>query len=173
MTYRKVKSSDLNQIAVLHAKSWQVAYKGILSDAFLEKEVISDRLNVWMERFEKREKNRLIYVAVEKEVVKGFICVYGNDDVKWGALIDNLHVLPALKGQGIGKRLLQDTVKWVSEKYSNPNFYLWVYEDNHAARGFYERMGGENVETQLYENPDGGASNVLRYAWRGSNVFLN
>ena len=75
MTYRKVKSSDLNQIAVLHAQSWQVAYKGILSDVFLEKEVIFDRLNVWMERFEKREKNRLIYVAVEKEVVKGFICV--------------------------------------------------------------------------------------------------
>jgi ribosomal protein S18 acetylase RimI-like enzyme len=173
MTYRKVKNYELNQIAVLHAKSWQVAYKGILSDAFLEKEVLFDRLNVWMERFEKREKNRLIYVAVEKEVVKGFVCVYGNDDAEWGALIDNLHVLPELKGQGIGKRLLQEATKWVSEKYSNPNLYLWVYEDNHAARGFYEKMGGENVEMQLHENPDGGSSNILRYAWRGLNVFLS
>jgi ribosomal protein S18 acetylase RimI-like enzyme len=133
--------------------------------------VLFDRLNVWTERFGKREINRLIYVAVEKETVKGFVCVYGNDDPKWGALIDNLHVLPELKGQGIGKRLMQEAAKWVSEKYSNPNFYLWVYEDNTAAKRFYEKMGGENVETQLYENPDGGSSNILRYVWRDSNVF--
>jgi ribosomal protein S18 acetylase RimI-like enzyme len=166
MTYRKVKNYELKQIAVLHAKSWQVAYKGILSDAFLENDVLPNRLHVWTERFAKRERNRVIYVAVDKQIVKGFVCVYGNDDAKWGALIDNLHVLPELKGQGIGQRLMKKAAKWVSEKYPNPNFYLWVYEDNHAARRFYEKMGGEHVETQMHDNPDNSSSNVLRYTWR-------
>jgi ribosomal protein S18 acetylase RimI-like enzyme len=165
MTYRKVKNNEVKQIAELHAKSWQVAYKGILSDDYLDNQVLSNRLQVWTERFAKRQNNRFIYVAVDNQIVKGFVCVYGNDDPKWGALIDNLHVLPELKGQGIGKRLMDEAAKWVSEKYPNPNFYLWVYEDNHASRGFYEKMGGKNVELAVYENADGSSSNVLRYVW--------
>jgi ribosomal protein S18 acetylase RimI-like enzyme len=166
MTYRKAKRDEAQAIAILHAQSWQVAYKGILSDAYLEHEVLPNRLQVWAERFSRREKNRWICVVVEKGELKGFVCVYGNEDPKWGSLIDNLHVLPALKGQGIGKRLMEEAEKWITEKYPNPNFYLWVYEENHPSRGFYEKMGGENVETQLYDNVDGGSSNVLRYAWR-------
>lgn len=165
MTYRKAKKDESQAIAILHAESWQIAYKNILSDAFLEKEVLPNRLHLWSERFDKREKNRWIYVAVDKQVLKGFVCVYGNDDPKWGALIDNLHILPELKGQGIGKRLMQEAAKWVADNYPNPHFYLWVYEDNHEARRFYEKMGGENVETELYDNADGSSSNVLRYAW--------
>ena len=165
MTYRKAKKDEAQAIAILHAQSWQIAYKNILSDAFLEKEVLPNRLHLWSERFAKREKNRWIYVAVDKQVLKGFVCVYGNDDPKWGALIDNLHVLPELKGQGIGKRLMQEAAKWVTDNYPNPRFYLWVYENNHEARRFYEKMGGENVEMELYENADGSSSNVLRYAW--------
>jgi ribosomal protein S18 acetylase RimI-like enzyme len=165
MTYRKVKNNEAKQIAELHAKSWQVAYKGILSDDYLDNQVLPNRLQVWTERFAKRQNNRFIYVAVEKDIIKGFVCVYGNDDPKWGALIDNLHVLPELKGQGIGKLLMEAAAKWIAEKYPNPNFYLWVYEANHASRGFYKKIGGENVELAVYENADGGSSNVLRYVW--------
>ena len=166
MRFRKAKPHEAEAIAHLHAESWQTAYKGILTDAFLDNDVFNNRLKVWTERFQKREKNRFICVVVEKKVLKGFVCVYGNDDAKWGALIDNLHVLPHFKGQGIGKRLMQEAAKWVFEKYKKNDFHLWVYEENHASRGFYERMGGENVETELHENPDGTFSNALRYAWQ-------
>ena len=166
MKYRKAKLNEAETIAHLHAKSWQTAYRGILTDAFLDNDVFNNRLKVWTERLGKREKNRFICVAVEKDTLKGFVCVYGNDDAQWGALIDNLHVLPDLKGQGIGKRLMQEAAKWVFEKYKKPDFYLWVYKENHASRGFYERMGGENVEEAIHENPDGTFSKVLRYAWR-------
>lgn len=137
MIYRKAKTHEVESIATLHAKSWQVAYKDILSDDFLENEVVDNRLKIWTERFAYPAENEFICVAVEEEMLKGFVCVYGNDDAEWGALIDN--------------------------------FYLWVYEDNYEARRFYEKMGGKNVESATYENPGGGISNTLRYAWMGFN----
>jgi GNAT superfamily N-acetyltransferase len=171
MTYRKAKSNEAEAIATLHAQSWQVAYKGILSDAFLKDEVLDNRLKLWQNRFDNPPDNMFICVAVEEKALNGFVCVYGNDDEQWGTLIDNLHVLPNLKGKGIGKKLMQKAAEWASKNHPNLGLYLWVYEENHAARQFYERMGGENVETQLYENADGSASNVIRYAWRNLNNF--
>ena len=168
MIYRQAKSNEAEAIAALHAKSWQVAYKDILSDAFLNNEVEENRLKIWTDRFANPAENEFICVAVEDEVLKGFVCVYGNDDAEWGALIDNLHVLPESKGQGIGKQLMHEAAKWIADNYPTPHFYLWVYEDNLEARRFYEKMGGENVESATYENPGGGTSNTLRYAWTGS-----
>ena len=165
MIYRPAKSNEAEAIAALHAKSWQVAYRGILSDAFLENEVVENRLKLWIDRFAKPAENEFICMAIEDDELKGFVCVYGNDDAKWGALIDNLHVLPQSKGQGIGKQLMHEAAKWIADNYPNPHFYLWVYEDNLEARRFYEKMGGANVEKHLYDNPGGGASYALKYAW--------
>jgi ribosomal protein S18 acetylase RimI-like enzyme len=172
MKYRKAKSNEAEAIANIHAQSWQVAYRGILTDAFLDHEVLENRLKIWTERFSHPAKNEFICVAVEKQVLKGFVCMYGNDDAQWGTLVDNLHVSPELKGQGIGKRLMQEAAKWVSKKYPNSGLYLWVYEDNHEARRFYEKMGGKNVESQIYDNADGGSANTLRYAWTDIGKLL-
>ncbi len=173
MTYRKAKSTEAEAIARLHAQSWQVAYKGILSDTFLDNDVLDNRLKVWTERFKNPPINEFICVAVDNDLIKGFVCVYGNDDAQWGALIDNLHVLPELKGQGIGKRLMEEAAKWVREHYPDSGFYLWVYEDNQLARRFYEKMGGKNVEKHLHDNPGGGASYALRYVWVDSRLTDN
>ena len=165
MTYRTANPNEAEAIAKLHAQSWQVAYRGILTDTFLDDEVLDNRLKVWTERFQNPSINEFIVVAVDNETIQGFVCVYGNADDQWGALIDNLHVLPELKGQGIGKRLMGEAAKWVREHYPDSSLYLWVYEANHLARQFYDKMGGEIVEEALYDNPGGGRANTMRYAW--------
>jgi ribosomal protein S18 acetylase RimI-like enzyme len=165
MIYRKVKPNEAEAIAHLHAKSWQVAYRGILSDAFLDNDVLDNRLKKWKERFAHPANNEFICVAVEKKELKGFVCVYGNDDAQWGSLIDNLHVLPDMKGRGIGKRLIQEASQWLTKNYPNSGLYLWVYEDNHRARAFYEKLGGKNVERHLHDNQGGGTSYALRMVW--------
>jgi ribosomal protein S18 acetylase RimI-like enzyme len=166
MIYRKAKRTEADTIAHIHAKSWQTAYKGILTDAYLENDIWENRRQVWQKRFAEAAKNEFICVAVERDVVVGFVCVYGEADDNWGALIDNLHVLPEIKGRGIGKRLMQEAAKWVTKKYSHSKIHLWVYEANDAARGFYEKMGGENVAAELYESADGTVANTFCYAWK-------
>lgn len=172
MTYRNATLHEAETIADLHARSWQTAYQGILSDDFLEKEVIQNRRELWQKRFENPLENVFLYVAEENDELKGFVCVYANDDEQWGSLVDNLHVLPEVKGQGVGKQLIQKAASWVIDHYPDSKLYLWVYEKNHKAIGFYEKMGGKNVGSQVYENPGGGYSTALRYAWADAHTLL-
>ena len=166
MEYRKVRPSEADIIADIHAKSWQITYTGILTDAFLGHDIWDNRRQVWQKRFAEFTENECICVAVDNDTVIGFVCVYGNADENWGSLIDNLHILPEFKGRGIGKRLMQEAAKWVMERYANTKIHLWVYEDNHAARAFYEKMGGEKVASELYTGPDGTSANTFCYAWK-------
>ena len=53
-----------------------------------------------------------------------------------GGMIPALYLVPAARGQGIGKALL-DRAKAASHGIVN----LTVFEPNHAARRFYEREG--------------------------------
>lgn len=173
MTYRIAKPKEADVIAQLHAESWRTAYKDILKQEYLDGEMLQDRLAVWRARFNNPKGNQHIIVAAEKGEIKGFVCIFGNDNAQWGALVDNLHVSPALKGRGIGKKLMEQAALWVCKNYPNSGLYLWVYKANSGAIAFYEKIGGENVECVLHENPGGGEANVLRYVWTNIDFLMN
>ena len=170
MIYRKADSTDAANIAHLHAESWRNAYRGILSDAYLDHDVFAERLSVWQNRFDSPRDNQYVLLAIKDDELAGFVCIYGDYyenevDAKWGSLIDNLHVRTDLKRQGIGKQLMQKAFDWTHENYPQKGVYLWVFEANLASRRFYEAMGGTNVERVLHHNEDGTHGYALRYTW--------
>ena len=165
MIYRNANKNDVAAIANLHAESWRSTYRGMMSDAYLDGDVFEERFKHWKARFDLPKDNQYIIVAIENDKLVGFACVFGDDDAKWGSLIDNLHVRPDLKRQGIGKYLIQKAMSWVHEHYPEKGVYLWVFEDNIASRRFYEAIGGINVEKIWHPNEDGTAAYALRYAW--------
>ena len=63
MEYRQASLGDLDVIANLHAKSWQETYIGILSDEYLEGNVLQDRLEVWRKRLTNKNKNQTVLLA--------------------------------------------------------------------------------------------------------------
>ena len=83
----------------------------------------------------------------------------------WGAMLDNLHVLPAAQGRGIGKQLLHRASVWVRDHFPGQGMFLWVFEANVHARDFYERLGATVVERTVVEPPGGGSLAEWRYAW--------
>jgi GNAT superfamily N-acetyltransferase len=166
ITYRKATKSDASILAHIHAESWRTAYRGILSDAYLDKDLDDDRLKVWSQKMAQADSTTHIIIAFDNKNPIGFICIIDEFDAQYGALIDNLHVLPGWKGQGIGAILMQKSVKWVSQNSSQNCYYLWVYEANTAAIAFYEKIGGICVEKQMYDNPGGGEAMVRRYVWK-------
>lgn len=99
--------------------------------------------------------------------------VLGEDPV-WGAFLDNLHVAYGLKRQGIGARLLALTGQEVPP---SSGLYLWVLEQNSAARAFYAARGGSCVESAEVEPPGGDPARLngkpigLRYAWRDPSTL--
>ena len=77
----------------------------------------------------------------------------GGDDATWGTLVDNLHVLPGLKGRGIGRRLLEAAAHETRRRFPDDGIYLFVFEANAAARRFYASVGGREVERRGVEPP--------------------
>ena len=165
MLYRKATLKDAVAIANLHAESWCNTYRGMMSDAYLDGDVFTERQTHWQKRFDAPTENQYVLVAENEGQLLGFVCVYGADDAKWGSLIDNLHVRPDLKRQSIGKQLIQKAMVWAQEKYPNQGIYLWVFEANMPSRGFYEAMGGTHVERVLHHNADDTEGYALRYVW--------
>ena len=165
ITFQLATSDDARSIAELHALSWQRHYRGILSDQYLDKDVLEDRLEVWLRRFEHPSADQYVLLARDGDTLCGLACTYLNDDPEYGALLDNLHVLAEWQGHGIGVNLMALTAEWVAKHDPQGSLYLWVFEENHSARAFYDRMQGHVAESDMIENVGGGSARILRYVW--------
>lgn len=159
-------SDDAAAIASLHAESWRNAYRGMLPDKYLDEEVFADRAAFWKERFDAPvPERRLILKATSQSTLDGFVCVLLDAEPNCGARLDNLHVRPQLKGQGIGHALFQAAREWIARVMPGESMHLWVVEANHAARRFYDRQGGAIVERTTRPVACGLSVPELRYQW--------
>jgi len=172
MQYREARVSDAERIALLHAKSWQCTYRGVLCDEFLDSDVVQNRLVHWQQRLKSPEKNQFVLLAEEGEFTQSFVCVFGKADAQWGALLDNLHVRLEMKGRGLGSELMNKAGIWVQAHFPQSGLHLWVFEANYPARRFYERLGATNQGREVGEVLGGGTVTSLRYVWASVEPLL-
>ena len=176
LRFRLAVASDAEAVAAIHADSWRRHYRSAYSDEFLDGDVQPERLAVWSERLRAPDDARLTIVAENHESLVGFAHTMFEHDPRWGALVDNLHVVYGEKRRGIGSRLISRTARPVLER--GTGLYLWVLEQNADARAFYEARGGRSVERALVPPPGGIANRLkgtpfgLRYAWPDPAVLL-
>jgi len=165
--YRLARPSDAAAIADLHADSWRRAYRGFLSDSFLDHEVGADRAAVWRQRFHEPDAG-LVTMTVVGEAhgeVHGFAHSVAADDPQWGTLLDNLHVRHDVRRLGIGTRLMAETASWLEDHGDDEGLYLWVVERNQTARHLYDAVGGRPVGSGVWDAPGGASVASLRYWW--------
>jgi GNAT superfamily N-acetyltransferase len=166
MTIRAAGMADAVAIGQLHTRSWQSAYRGILSDDFLQGALPENRRALWHTRLAESDRaDQFVLVDEQGGTIRGFACAFLEADPEWGCLLDNLHVVPDLKGQGLGRRLMTAVAQRVWHSNPRGRLHLWVYEQNLSARRFYERLGGVNTLRQAELAPDGTEVNVDRYCW--------
>src|SRR3954470_4253680 len=91
LQFRRADREDADAIAALHADSWRRHYRGAYSDAFLDGDVVDDRLAVWTERLRSPDPRRSTTLAEDGGLI-GFANTFLDSDPEWGALLDNLHV---------------------------------------------------------------------------------
>jgi ribosomal protein S18 acetylase RimI-like enzyme len=176
---RFAAAADAHSVAALHAESWQHHYRGAYADDYLDGDVLADRLVLWTRQLSRPAVEHRTIVAQHREDVVGFAHTVLDDDAVYGALLDNLHVAYALKGQGIGTALLSATASAVIDgPCASRGLYLWVLEQNTAAQGFYEARGGKQVGRRRVAPPGGdparlnGAPEAFRYVWPDPSVLL-
>ena len=166
ITFRTALPSESARVAELHAASWRSAYRGYLSDAYLDTDIVAERARVWQARFVPPLDRQYVLLAEQGDALVGFACVLLDAEPDWGACLDNLHVRPGLTGQGLGSRLFMQALRWVAQAEPGWAMHLFVLAGNTAARRFYARHGGEAVEHTTKHLPDGSTPPVYRYLWR-------
>jgi ribosomal protein S18 acetylase RimI-like enzyme len=136
---RDARPADARQIALVHVRAWQEAYRGIMPDRYLDALTVDQRLPVWRGALEGSPPRLTVFIAEQDAVVVGFVAVgavAGED----GGEVHYLNVTPSRWRRGLGARLLQrgeDAL--VAAGYREA--ILWVVKANDPARRFYEHQG--------------------------------
>jgi GNAT superfamily N-acetyltransferase len=166
VTLREATKLDWAAIAHLHAESWRSAYRGILSDDYLEHRAHSERAALWQSRFsEIASKPFFAIVAEGGAQLAGFACVFPREHPEFGSFLDNLHVDPQNTRQGIGSQLLSEVARRLIKDKIPGGLYLWVIEKNSRARQFYAKAGAVEVERAELPMPDGSRQTEMRCYW--------
>ena len=166
VTLREARESDCASIAQLHAESWRSAYRGMLSDEYLENRAHAERAALWQARFSEKTGNPFFVILAELgEALAGFACAFPNEDPVFGSYVDNLHVIPQLTKKGIGRCLLAEVGRRLIADQTPGGVYLWVIEANTNARQFYARVGAAEVGFEEFAMPDGSQVREVRCYW--------
>ena len=165
MNIRRATIGDCATVASIHARSWQSAYRGILTDHYLDNEIEKERLDLWRERFGSLDEKQVVLCAEGDNGVVGFLCAYLDQDVTLGSFVDNLHVLHGSKRSGIGSDLMRAIRDISIREYSVDKLYLWVLAMNAPAIHFYESIGGLRKDQGYWNPPDGGEYLKFLYCW--------
>jgi GNAT superfamily N-acetyltransferase len=177
LRFRAAGPEDAYAVAALHASSWQRHYRGAFSDAFLDDDVAGYLLPLWTERLTSPDPRARTILAEIGGSIAGLAHTILGDHPVWGAFLDNLHVTPGLKRQGIGTRLLARTGREIADWSPSSGLYLWVLEQNTAAQAFYAARGGTCAERAQTPPPGGEPARLngkpmgLRYVWRDPSVL--
>lgn len=167
---RPAGAADASGIAALHCESWRDAYADVLDPAFLAGPIEADRRALWADRFANPAPNQTVLLAeTAQHAAAGFVCLYRDSDPRWGSLIDNLHVRPALRGRSIGEKLLRAAVAELDPRQA---FHLWVFEANAAGIRFYQRLDGQVAERTLDDMPAAQGAPILRMIWPSAAGLL-
>jgi ribosomal protein S18 acetylase RimI-like enzyme len=151
-----------NLIARLHVESWRRVYRGFYPDRYLDVEAIHERRRFWRHRLpELREVEGEVFLARVADEAAGFACVEPGPRGGNRAYIDNLHVLPAFQGLGIGKALVDECADWAARR-SFRQLYLYVFETNQRALAFYRATGWHVAGREMHALVTEGEAPVLR-----------
>lgn len=141
---RRAKPDDVAEIAAIHVRSWQAAYKGILPDNLLAGLSVKEREESWRRLLSGNEHHWLNLIAEETAGVLGFCAVTTPSwDASAGeqlAEVGALYVDPDRWREGIGSSLLRAALAELKENGWS-EAVLWVLPENRGALDFYARFG--------------------------------
>ena len=159
LVVRPAVFEDAAAIATAHVRSWQVAYNGIVPEAFLDSLDIGERTTRWEQTLQREPsatagKNghaTSAHFVVERDgEVIGFASVgeYRDAPAADVAELWAIYVHPDHARSGAGTALMEHATKQFVE-LGAVTAYLWVFRDNMTARSFYEKNGWSVVPESL------------------------
>ncbi len=151
MEIRYINSEDNPfEISNIYEKSWKYAYKDIIPQSYLD----SIPTGQWANSINKTGMNNL--VITENGLIIGTAGFCKSRWEKYGDYgeIVSIYFLPEYIGKGYGSYLLNSCIDELNKIGFN-KILLWVLEENHRARAFYEKNGFICSDDYLTDNIGG------------------
>ncbi|MCJ2132113.1 GNAT family N-acetyltransferase [Methylobacterium sp. E-045] len=140
---RRARPRDADRLSDVFDETWREAYRGIIPGVSLER-MISQRPSQWW--LGAAQRNRpLVVVEIGDEVV-GY-AIYGQargSAFKASGEVDELYILPAYQGLGLGRRLFRAIRNDLAD-HGLTRVGVWTLAGNERACGFYAGLGGVQV----------------------------
>ncbi len=148
------ETDDRLEVSRIYEESWKFAYRDVVPQAYLD----AIPSGLWAANLDQGGRRSL--VLEEGGRLVGTACVSPSrwpDRPDYGEVVA-LYLLPESMGRGYGKALLAAAVEVLAGQGFR-DILLWVLEENHRARAFYEKRGfrfsGERMEQAVGGKPLG------------------
>ena len=167
---RAAVPDDAAQMAGVHIQSWLETYAGLMPGGFLER-MTDDRMRELREANWRRtvhDNDEVVRVALRAGQVVAFASggtlrphtVIPGD---YSAEVYTLYALKSAQGQGLGRRLLSEVARGLSQQ-GHRGLALWVLASN-PTRQFYAHLGGTELGQKTEETRFGPLVEVA-LGWR-------
>lgn len=153
---RDGRIDDADEIARIHVRSWQAAYRGLIDQEVLDGLSIPDRAASWRGFIAEPLPTGLgILVAVREGAILGWAS-FGSgrdDDGASDGEVYGIYADPDAWSTGVGHALLSAAERRIADA-GHTRAYLWVLDGNDRADAFYARQGWElDGATKVEERP--------------------
>jgi len=148
---RRAWVGDEQVVADVHVRSWQVGYRGLIADDYLDNLRAQDRAD----RYTFDVDDPLTIVAVTDRI-RGFVTISPGAGV-----LRALYVDPEAWGGGLGRALIVEAERRLAEHHSAAT--LWVLTGNTRARRFYEAAGWRSDGSERHDRVLGAALDEVGY----------
>jgi GNAT superfamily N-acetyltransferase len=164
---RRARPADAAPLAVVHVRSWQGAYRGLLPQEYLDGLEPADRTDRWRRALERDNWPAAgCLVAVSDSEVAGFVNFGPTRDTDPSGSrvgeISAIYVLPEAWGTGLGRGLMTAALSQLGAG-GYEAAALWVLESNVRARRFYARAGWTPDGSAKQEEIGGAPVTEVRY----------
>jgi ribosomal protein S18 acetylase RimI-like enzyme len=167
MQIRTAVEQDAAQIADVHVRSWQGAYRGLMPQEYLDGLDPARRAEMWARATSRADGTRSgVLVAQDQTAIRAFVS-FGptrddDQDPEQTGEISAIYAAPAAWGTGCGRDLMAAALEILAAA-GYRQVTLWVLDTNERARRFYEAAGFHPDGAEQVDEREGFALNELRY----------
>jgi ribosomal protein S18 acetylase RimI-like enzyme len=163
--------ADATELGRVHVRAWRETYPGLLPQAALNRMSAPLHARRFRHDLTRTKAGQVTLVAEGADGAVGYVsgAVLKGEGRGADAEVFTLYVVRAAQGAGVGRALLQAAAR-VLKAEGAASLMLFVLSRNDAARGFYERLGGEAFAEVASQGWGQGLTETA-YRWRDINML--
>jgi ribosomal protein S18 acetylase RimI-like enzyme len=161
---RDAQMRDAEGLARVQVDSYRTAYAGILPSDYLAHFTYEEQAQDWRDLLAQAERDLLLVALDGSSDLTGYALARpGPTDIAaYDGELVALHVRQRDQRRGIGTRLIGEASRRLHERGCR-SLVLWTLEQG-AARGFYEKLGGQLTGRRSFELA-GVTPGEVAYGW--------